>query len=64
MVRRFEIIEEIIGTDEQGAKVQEQDLASPVWVKVRYDLPRVFTAYLVISSEKPSGTKYTKVVEM
>ena len=55
--------EEMIGTAEQGAKIQEQDLASLVWVKVRDDLPRVLTAYQVIFSEKPSDTKYPKVVK-
>ena len=35
----------IIGTDEQGEKVQGQDLASPVYVSVRVDLPRVLATY-------------------
>ena len=63
MVKRFQTIEEIIGTDGQGEKVQKQDLASLVWVKVRDYLPRVLTAYLIIFSEKPSDTKYPKVVK-
>ena len=56
-------IEEIIKTAEQGEKVQGQDLASSVCARVLDDLPRILAAYLVISSEKPSGTKYPKVVK-
>ena len=60
MVKIFEKIEEIIKTDDQGEKVQGQDLASPVCARVWDDLPRVLAAYVVIFSEKPSGTKNTK----
>ena len=40
-----------------------QDLALQIWAKVRDDSHIVLSAYLVISSEKPSGTKYTKQVK-
>ena len=63
VVKRFAKTEEIIRTDEQGDKVQVQNLALPVQVKVRNDLPRVLTVYPAISSEKPTGTKYPKVVK-
>ena len=63
VVKRFEMVEEIIRTDQQGGKVKEQDLYSPIQVKVKDDLPRILSAYLVISFEKPSGTKYPKVVK-
>ena len=39
IVKRFEMIEEIIGSDEQGKKAQGQDSTLPV--AVRDDLPRV-----------------------
>ena len=41
--KKIKMIGEIIGTDEQGEKVQKQDLTSPVSVSVRIDLPRVLT---------------------
>ena len=63
VVKIYETTEEIIGTDGQGDEVQEQGLASPVWVKVRDDLLRVLTAYPVISFEKSSGAKYPKEVK-
>ena len=62
MVKRYGIIEEIIRTDEQGEKIQEQDFASPIYNRVQNVLPRVL-AYLVIFSEKSSGTKYPKVLK-
>ena len=62
-VKRFEKIEEIIKTDEQGWKVPGQDLASLVCTRIQDDLPRVLSAYPVLSSEKPSGTIYHKVVK-
>ena len=52
------MIEEIIRTDEQGEKVQRQDLALPVCVRVRDDLPNVIATYPIITPEKPSSTKY------
>lgn len=61
-VKRLETMEGIIGTDEQGEKVQEQYLVSPVRVKGRDDFSRVLTAYLVIS-ETTSDTKYIKIVK-
>lgn len=39
---------------------QEQDLASPVIVRVRDDLPGVLGYYPVIFPDKPSRTKYPK----
>ena len=63
VVKRFEKIEEFIEIDEQGQKVQGQDLASSVHARPWDDLHRVSTAYPVISSERPSGTKYPKVVK-
>ena len=63
VVKRFEKIEEFIEIDEQGQKVQGQDLASSVHARPLDDLHRVSTAYPVISSERPSGTKYPKVVK-
>ena len=63
MVKRFEKVEEIIKTDKQGEKVQGQDSDLSVCARVQDDLPRVLAAYPVISSEKPSSTKYPKVVK-
>ena len=63
MVNIYETIEEIIGTDGQGDEAQEKGLASPGWVKVRDDLPRVLTVYPVISFDKSSGAKYPKGVK-
>ena len=60
VVKRFEIIKEIIRTDEQRVEVQGQDLASLVRVGGRDDLPRVLATYPVISSDKPSSNKYPK----
>ena len=50
--------EEIIGTDEQGKKVQRQDLTLPI--PVRNDLPGVLDSYPVIYSEKASSSKCPK----
>ena len=44
-------------------RLKEQDLASSVHARLWDDLHRVSTAYPVISSERPSGTKYPKVVK-
>ena len=49
----FEIIEEIIRCDEEGMEVQAQDLALPVYVRVKDDLPRVLATYPIITSDKP-----------
>ena len=57
VVKRIEKIEEFIEIDEQRQKVQGQDLASSVCARPLDDLHGVSSAYLVISSEKPSGTK-------
>ena len=54
------MIEEIIRADEQGKKVQGQDLTSPVHVTVRDDLPRILTSYPLITSDKPLSSKWTK----
>ena len=45
VVKTFEIIEEIIGTDEHGVEVQGQDLALPVHARVRDDLPMFLAIY-------------------
>ena len=63
VVKRFENIEEFIKTDQQGQKVQGQDLTSSVYARLWDELSNVLTALLVISSERPSGTKYPKVVK-
>ena len=64
MVKRFEKTEEFTETDEQGQKVQRQDLASCIHVRLWDDFFRVIiTAYTVIFSERPSGNKYPKVVK-
>ena len=52
--------EEIIRRDEEGMEVQAQDLALPVCVRVKDDLPRVLATYPIITSDKPSNTKYPK----
>ena len=41
VVKRFEMIEEIVRTDKQVQRVQGQDLALPVHVRARDDLPLV-----------------------
>ena len=61
MVERFDTVEEIIRTNEQGEKVQGKDLSLPVLLRVRDDLPRVLTAYSIITPDKPSSSKYSKV---
>ena len=62
MIKRFESIEELVRTDKQGEEVQakdnSKDLASPVPLRVRDDLPRVLATYPVISSEKSANTRY------
>ena len=58
IIKRFEIIEEIIGADEQGKKAQGQDSTLPV--AVRDDLPRVLASYPVIYSDKASSSKGPK----
>ena len=45
VVKTFEIIEETIKTDEHGVEVQGQDLALPIHVRVRDNLPRVLAIY-------------------
>ena len=45
MIKRFEMIEEIIRTGEQGKKAQGQDTTSPL--AVRTGLPRVLISYHV-----------------
>lgn len=50
------MIEEISGTNKQREKEQEQDLALPVCVRVRDNLPGVLTTYTVIVSNKPAST--------
>ena len=54
------MIEELIRIDEQGVKVQIQDLVLPVCVRARDDLPWVLATYTVISSDKPSSSKHPK----
>ena len=46
MIKRFEMIEEIIGADEQGKRAQGQDATSPV--AVRTGSPRVLASYPVV----------------
>lgn len=40
-MKRFKTIERIIKIDEQGEKVQRQDLTLPVPVRVRNDITRI-----------------------
>ena len=63
VVKRFETIKEIIGIDVQWEKVQELDLASPVCVNVKDDLPMALCKYPVISSDKILSTKYSSGFE-
>ena len=63
MENRFEKIEELIEFDDQGQKVQRQNLASSVCTKFWHSLSRVILVFLVISSEKASGTQYPKVAK-
>ena len=58
VVKRFEMIKEIIGAHEQGKKAQGQDLTLPV--AVRDDLLRVLASYHVIYSDKASSSKCPK----
>ena len=62
MIKRFELIEELVRTDKQGEEVQakdnSKDLASPVPLRVRDDLPRVLATYPTTSSDKPANTQY------
>ena len=53
VVKRLEMIEEIIRIDKQGVEVQGQDLTIPVCIRVRDDLPRFLGTCPVISSDKP-----------
>ena len=58
IIKRFEMIEEIIGTDEKGKKVQGQyTMSLPA---VRTGLPRVLVSYPVIYSDKVSTSKGSK----
>lgn len=41
VVKRFKTIERIIKIDEQGEKVQRQDLTLPVPVRVRNDITKI-----------------------
>ena len=43
---------------EQGEEIQAEDLASPVFLRVRNDSPSVLTTYPVIASEKSANTQY------
>ena len=58
MIKRFEMIEEIIGADEQGDKTQGQDTLSPL--AVRTGLHRILLTYPVIYSDKVSISKGSK----
>ena len=62
MVKRFEKIEKFIEFDDQGQKVQNQNVASSVHTKLQDNLLRVIPAFPVIS-ERASVTKYPKVVK-
>ena len=57
-VKRFEMIEEIIGAGEQGTKAQGQDSRSSL--AVRDDLPRVLASNPEICSNKTSSSKGPK----
>ena len=58
MMKRFEMIEEIIGADELGEKIQEQDTMPPP--AVRTGLPRLLAIDPVIYSDKASTSKGSK----
>ena len=53
MIGEFEI-------DEQGEKIQRQDLGLSVRLRIRDYLPIVLATYCIICSGKPSSTKYPK----
>ena len=56
-------IEESIRIDKQGEKVQGKNLALPVLVRVRDDLPRVLVTCPFITSDKPACTQYSNVYQ-
>ena len=58
MIKIFEMIEEIIGTDELDEKIQGQDTMPPP--AVRTGLPSVYATYYVIYSDKVSTSKCSK----
>ena len=58
IIKRLEMIEEIIGADEQGKKVQGQDSTSSI--AVRDDVPRVLASYPVNYFDKVSTSKGPK----
>ena len=64
MIKRLKSIEELVRTDKQGEEVQakdnSKDLAFPVSLRVRGNLPRVLATYPVTTSEKPANTEYPK----
>ena len=57
-VKKFETIDEITGTDEQGKKVQGED--STLTIALTDDLPRVLASYPVIYFDKASNSKALK----
>ena len=61
MIKRLEMIEEIIGAGEQSKKAQGQDtMPTPA---VRTSLPTVLMTYPVIYSDKGSTSKGSKGVK-
>ena len=50
--KTFEMIEDIIGLDEQEENVQGKNLTSLVPVRVRDDLPRVLASHPVITPKR------------
>ena len=62
MVNIFEKIDKLIKFDDQGQKVQRQNLASSVHKNFLDSFHRVLPAFLVIMSERIYGPKHPKVV--
>lgn len=52
------MIEKFFSTDNQGEEIQAKDVASPVPLRIREDLPIVLTTYSIITSEKTGNTQY------
>ena len=56
VVKSFETLEEIIRTNEKRVKVQGQDLATPIPVRIRNDFPRVLATLPYNHLDKPSSS--------
>ena len=63
VVNRFKKSEKFIKFDDQGQKVQRQNLASSVHKNLQDSFPRVLHAFSVITLERVSDPKYPEVVK-